>query len=53
MYILYMYLGGNKMEITNLHDLIKFMLMISLALGAGYTRGQSNGWKEWLNGFFE
>ena len=41
------------MNITNLHELISFLLIIFLSIGVGYTRGQNNGWKEWLNGFFE
>ena len=41
------------MNITNLPELISFLMIIFLSIGIGYTRGQSNGWKEWINGFFE
>ena len=41
------------MNITNLHELISFLMIIFLSIGVGYTRGQSNSWSEWLNGFFE
>lgn len=48
-----MYLGGNKMLVTNLHDLITLILIIFISTSTGYTRAQSDSWKEWLNGFFE
>lgn len=41
------------MLVTNLHDFILLLLIIYIAVSAGYTRAQSDTWKEWLNGFFE
>lgn len=41
------------MNINNLHDLILLLTIICIAFGAGITRGQSESWKDWLNGFFE
>lgn len=52
-YVFYVIKGVIQMNINNLHDLILLLTIICIALGVGYTRGQSNSWRDWLNGFFE
>lgn len=41
------------MIITDLYDLTVLILIIFISVMGGYTRGQSDSWKDWLNGFFE
>lgn len=41
------------MIVIDLRQLIIILLINYIAFATGYTRAQSDSWKEWLNGFFE